>query len=519
MIPANPKQQLSSKELIEKIIKLKPEFDRLTDYNSKLKFWDKNGFDISVRTYGITDEKDKRDLPENNISIYPENAGEIKAYKKFYHELFHIYNFNTLDTAIDKYWRKIEQGANPIPHTENIIAEIDKEYITNNKFKDTGLNSLRSYCNGYDASENGQIEDFLNSSSFHNSLHQFFTGEVHEKYRRFLVKQLKQLKSGKPAMFDAQEKLHISIRLLGENKSDMSQLDYYHIPYILNYFDITPKEAREILLFSKGAFSPEMNVQIVEKIVEHLEKVYPGILIDNLQTNETDEYQPIYNWVINPTHNFELLKPVRLEQFEQKKQDFITERKEKNLLTADFELNSFYIFWLENEIKVTEQWLSDTHPKGEKKKNKPSASTQIEIKKYKNFIIKEIEKTENIITAGSKGKLASLQQKRQTKKGNSFSLKQIAIAYAVMNITITKENAESILKKHSTFKSTDKLIQKRVIKTSELTLLSANKTADTKHLTDLKEAERLISGTKNKNAKMDMKRIITAFTNNYNNKY
>ena len=48
--------------------------DYLVDYNAKLEFWYKHDFNIGVTTYGISDEKDKRDLPENNISIYPENA-------------------------------------------------------------------------------------------------------------------------------------------------------------------------------------------------------------------------------------------------------------------------------------------------------------------------------------------------------------------------------------------------------------------------------------------------------------
>jgi|GEM_PF-2595869 len=298
MFPLNPKPLLSPKEFIDKLIWLKPKFDKLTDYKAKLEFWHKHDLDISVTTYGISDEIDKRDLPENNISIYPENNEEKKAYKRFYHTLFHNYNFNTLDTSIDKYWRQIEQGANPIPHTKNIILEIDKEYKANNKFPDTGLNSFRSYCNGYDASENGQMDDFLNSNSFHNNLLSFFTGEVHELYRRFLVKQLKQLESGKPLMFDAQEKLHISVRLLGENKPGMSQLDFYHIPYIINYFDISPKEAREILLFSKGAFTPKINVEVVEKIVEQIEKVYPSVLNDKPQPIETE------NKIQNPLKNY-----------------------------------------------------------------------------------------------------------------------------------------------------------------------------------------------------------------------
>ncbi|HEX7413067.1 MAG TPA: hypothetical protein VF411_03395, partial [Bacteroidia bacterium] len=107
----------------------------------------------------------------------------------------------------------------------------------------------------------------------------------------------------------------------------------------------------------------------------------------------------------------------------------------------------------------------------------------------------------------------------QSLKSNSYSHKQIAIAYAIMNITITKQNADIILKKHSKLKSSSKLIQKRVNKISELTMLSENKTVDSKHLTDLIAAKRLISGTKNKKAKVDIKRIIAAFKTTYDTKH
>src|SRR5579872_4849693 len=127
MFPAIPKPPLSPEERIEKIIKLKPEFDKLSDYKEKLEFWYTNDLDISIKTYGITDEEEKRDLPENNITIYPNNTEEVKAYKKFYRQIFQKDNFNTLETSVARYWDHIDKGANPIPYTKNVLKEIEKE--------------------------------------------------------------------------------------------------------------------------------------------------------------------------------------------------------------------------------------------------------------------------------------------------------------------------------------------------------------------------------------------------------
>jgi hypothetical protein len=197
MIPKNPKPALSTKELIEKIIQLKPLFDRLPDYDSKLEFWYDNGFAIDQRTYGITDERGKKDLAENNITIYPENEQEIRAYKKFYHKVFHEDNFKTLERSMAEYWLHIEKNnADPIPYTKKEIANIDAYYEKNSKHQQTGFNSLRSYANGFEASQNGKIKDFLDNNSFRENLLSYFTGEVDEKLRRFLVKQLQMLDGG-----------------------------------------------------------------------------------------------------------------------------------------------------------------------------------------------------------------------------------------------------------------------------------------------------------------------------------
>jgi hypothetical protein len=105
----------------------------------------------------------------------------------------------------------------------------------------------------------------------------------------------------------------------------------------------------------------------------------------------------------------------------------------------------------------------------------------------------------------------------------AYSQKQIAIAYEFMKIIITSQNAIGILKRHSKTTSTTKLLTKRINNVSDLTKLSGNKTADTKHLNDLKAAKRLMSGIKkqgkNKNAVADIDRIINAFQASYDKTY
>ena len=90
-------------------------------------------------------------------------------------------------------------------------------------------------------------------------------------------------------------------------------------------------------------------------------------------------------FVFNPTHNFELLKPIRLQLFEKFKLGFIDERRINEVETTDFELNCFYLAWLQHELIVVNKWLSQN----------PTISNQIEITKYQNFINTEIEKIKN----------------------------------------------------------------------------------------------------------------------------
>ena len=110
-------------------------------------------------------------------------------------------------------------------------------------------------------------------------------------------------------------------------------------------------------------------------------------------------------------------------------------------------------------------------------------------------------------------------EKEDKKKNKNYSHKQIAIAYCVANEAITTENAAKILSTHSQTKSVVKFLTKRMFNASQLTTLSDNKTADTKHLNDLIAAKQLLSGRKKKEAVKDISRIITAFETAYRARY
>ena len=99
---------------------------------------------------------------------------------------------------------------------------------------------------------------------------------------------------------------------------------------------------------------------------------------------------------LNPTHSFELLKSHRLKQYEDKLVASTDKRLLNELETTLFDISMLYSEWLNNEMKVVEQWLSDKYPNGQKKK--PLLSEEkIEIVKYKTFISNEIEVNEKQI--------------------------------------------------------------------------------------------------------------------------
>lgn len=87
--------------------------------------------------------------------------------------------------------------------------------------------------------------------------------------------------------------------------------------------------------------------------------------------------------IINPTHNFELLKKIRESIYLTKKKIFIGQRNLSKLNTNDFEIEQFYILWLKNEIDIIKVWLSN---------NQNTSSNIIEINKYNDFVNNEIIK-------------------------------------------------------------------------------------------------------------------------------
>ena len=117
-------------------------------------------------------------------------------------------------------------------------------------------------------------------------------------------------------------------------------------------------------------------------------------------------------------------------------------------------------------------------------------------------ILETIEKTES---------KSNKNNWEKEKTDNNFSHRQIAMAYCVMEITITKDNAQAILLKYSKLKSSIKLVQKRITQPKNLMIISKNKKANTDKLRDLNEAKRLISGTKNKSALTEITHIIKEF--------
>jgi len=104
------------------------------------------------------------------------------------------------------------------------------------------------------------------------------------------------------------------------------------------------------------------------------------------------------------------------------------------------------------------------------------------------------------------------------KDNKSFTQRQIAIAYYILGITLNEKNYLEILKKHSETTSS-KILQKLIIKPKQLTILSNNKTTDTKHLRDLNEAKRLLSGIKKTNEVKLINGYINTFESNYKNEY
>ncbi len=101
-----------------------------------------------------------------------------------------------------------------------------------------------------------------------------------------------------------------------------------------------------------------------------------------------------------------------------------------------------------------------------------------------------------------------------------YKPKEVKIAYFCLEQRITEDNYLEILEKYTTSKS-KKILQKPFVKSNQLTSSTGDKTANTKHLKSLINAERLLkskrvvtSGIKLKEALKSIKRIISTFESN-----
>ena len=117
---------------------------------------------------------------------------------------------------------------------------------------------------------------------------------------------------------------------------------------------------------------------------------------------------------LNPTHNFKLLKPHRLKQYEEAIVNFNDEMALNEVEIKPIDIPMLYSEWLNNELKVVEQWLSDKYPNGQKKKPL-SFAEQIEIEKYKTFISNELKKSIRLLkTRLKKIRIQSVPKKIQS---------------------------------------------------------------------------------------------------------
>jgi hypothetical protein len=111
-----------------------------------------------------------------------------------------------------------------------------------------------------------------------------------------------------------------------------------------------------------------------------------------------------------------------------------------------------------------------------------------------------------------------------------YSQKVVKIAYWAIRERITTHNYNWIAKEYTT-STTDKIKQKPYSKSSDLTEVSGNKSADTKHMNCLAEAmgllenmkcfghEQLVDGSKRKKAIEDLSLVIDTFEEKYEREY
>ncbi len=179
-----------SMQISTKLKRLKPKWDELSDYKSKLLFWLKHGLSIDARTYAIYSRYTANSPAKNRISVEPHTDEEKIIWKNFFYEAFIVYDNYSLEAAKQRYFRGIDKGADPIPFTDNQISDVDRCYKEKDKFPQ---DDFKFYVKGYLASQNAKIGMYLNSPHLPFDMREFCLGVVDELYRRFLVEQKKEL--------------------------------------------------------------------------------------------------------------------------------------------------------------------------------------------------------------------------------------------------------------------------------------------------------------------------------------
>src|SRR6185312_11884890 len=118
---------------IEKIelLELKIEFDKINSYPEKLKWWGEKGYYLNCgHSLGLTSFGSENEKEENHITIYPGTDTEITLFNEFCFNEYRKSNYPSCNEELlkNKYYQRLEAGANPIEFTSREIAKQKERY-------------------------------------------------------------------------------------------------------------------------------------------------------------------------------------------------------------------------------------------------------------------------------------------------------------------------------------------------------------------------------------------------------
>lgn len=99
-------------------------------------------------------------------------------------------------------------------------------------------------------------------------------------------------------------------------------------------------------------------------------------------------------FIVNPVHNYELLKEYRKENFEKALEGFKQERALNKVETTESDVRGLRVMWLNKELQVAEKWLQDSQ----------SNSDRLELVKYLQSVEEERNELINERTTPEKSK-------------------------------------------------------------------------------------------------------------------